>query len=195
MNRIVIIALLLIVTAVPVAAQSKSESFSTRYDFDFDAYTHETTYEFEIPPYTRDRSIQNVLASEVIVDLYWNTPRVWLVQGRIECWSDTSADWIFYADTLSDHHFMNLRTAVFSDECRLHLIFLNDPSDRYRNSSQRAALRVNVSSTTGGNLRLTKTRNPLGIAGAEGYANVSQSDRQVLRERIAAARAAAITNQ
>lgn len=189
MNRTILV-LLLIVVAVPAAAQSRSESFSTRYDSGLDAYTWEATYEFEIPPYTRDRSIQNVLASEVIVDLYWNTSRVWLLQARIECWSESSGSWLLYADRVSDHHFMNLRTAVFSDECRLRLLFVNSVDDRYQNSSQRAAVRVNVSSTTGGNLRLTKTRNPLGIGSAEGYANVSQSDRKVLRDRIGALKAA-----
>jgi len=52
---------------------------------------------------------------------------------------------------------------------------------------QRASLRVNVSSTTGGHLNLTKTRNPLGTLGADGNASVSRANQQVLRDRIAAA--------
>lgn len=189
MSRI-IIASLLILTALPAAAQSRSETFSTRYDSEFDGYMYEATYEFSIPPYTRDSSIQNALASEVLVDLYWNTTRVWLVEARIECWNDTSGRRTLYADRVATDYFMNLRTTVFSDECRLRLVYLNHPSDRYRNSSQRASMRLKVSSTTGGNLRLTKTRNPLSFTGAPAYTSAPQSDRQALRERMAALQAA-----
>ena len=189
MNRI-IIALLLILAALPAAAQSKSESFSTRYNSDWDAYGYETTYEFEIPPHTNDRSIQNVLSSEIIVDLYWNTRRVWVIWATVECRSESGNRWTTYAETTSDHHFVSVRTAVFTDECRVRLAFLNHPGDAYKNSSQRASLRINVSSTTGGHLRLTKTHNPLGVTGAQGHASVSRTNQQVLRDRIEAREAA-----
>ena len=186
-NIAIVVLLSLVLLASSAAAQSRSESFSTRYDSSFDAYAYRTTYEFEVPPFTRDRTIQNILPSEVLIDLYWNTARIWLVVSAVECWSDSSGDWILYADTVAYSHFMGLRTTVFTDECRVRLVFLNSSDDRYVNSSQRGASRINVSSTTGGNLRLTKTRSSLG---EEDYTSISLPGNHVIRNRIAAYKAA-----
>ena len=186
-NVAIVVLLGIVLLASSAAAQSRSESFSTRYDSSLDAFAYRTTYEFEVPPFTRDRTIQNILPSEVLIDLYWNTARVWLVASAVECWSDSSGDWVTYADTVAYSHFMSQRTTVFADECRVRLLFLNSSNDRYVNSSQRAALRINVSSTTGGNLRLTKTRSSLG---EEDYTSISLPGNQLIRNRIAAYKAA-----
>ena len=177
---------LVLAVAAPAAAQSKVESFTTKYDSDLGFYIHETIYEFSLPPYYDESSVQSVNNTEVRVDLYWNTSRVWLIDGTIECWSENAGRWLPYAMTISTHYITTMRTAVFSDSCRVWLAFANDGDDRYVNSSQKAAVRINVSSTSGGWMRLTKS-SPRQFAGEFAASGLQRVGRQVLLDRIAAA--------
>ena len=184
--RLLAALVLVLAVAASAAAQSKVESFTTSYDSDLGFYIHETIYEFSLPPYYDDSSVQSVNNTEVRVDLYWNTSRVWLIDGTIECWSENADRWLPYAMTISTHYITTMRTAVFSDSCRVWLAFVNDNDDRYVDSPQKAAVRINVSSTSGGWMRLTKS-SPRQLAGEFAASGLQRVGRQVLLDRIAAA--------
>ena len=172
MNRI-LIALLLILVAVPAAAQSRTESFTTRYSSQYDAYTHETAYEFEVQR-MGSNSYQVASAPELIVDIYYNTRRVWLLDGAIQCES-SGGSWTTWASLSSDTHMATIRSTVYpaTDQCRIKMVFFNRDSDT---GAQRATLRVNVASTTGGFMRLSKVPSWQLFSGGEGSSALTSTE-------------------
>lgn len=93
-------------------------------------------------------------APELLVDIYYNTRRVWLLDGTIQCES-SDGDWLTWARLTSHTHMATIRSTVFpaTDQCRVKMLFFNSVPDA---AGQRASVRVNVASTTGGFMRLSK---------------------------------------
>lgn len=152
--RLLAALVLILAAAAPAAAQSKVESFRTTYDSFFDAYMHETVYEFTVPEITGAERLQVANPPEVLVDVYWNSLRVWLINGALECLNFDQTDWIPWGTVTSYNYITSVRATVIAETCRMRLVFFN--TARYSNASQKAAVRLNVSSTTGGWMRLTK---------------------------------------
>lgn len=186
MYRFCSFAMLLLALAAPAAAQSKSESFTTRYSSQYDAYTYETGYEFELPD-IGSNSYQVKSSRDLIVDIYYNTRRVLLIDAAIQCEEAPDGDWITWARLSSHTHMATLRSTVFAptDQCRVTMLFLNsDPDAR----GQRAAVRVNVASTTGGFMRLTKVPSWRLLTGGEGTSALPSSTDTIEKLRAAANR-------
>ena len=188
MIRSLALVVIVLLMAVPAMAQSKSESFATKFDANFDGYVHFTAYEFTLPTAGVAGALQ-----DAIVDVYYNTRRVWLVEMSVNCRNDADTRWIEWAATTADNHIASLRTGLAGGagtRCQTVLAFANNPSERYVNSPQKAALRLNVS--VAGLERLVKT-NPLDTLAAGAWANVdvqfseASTPSMRIRERIAAA--------
>ena len=151
---------------------SKVERFMTAYDADLDLYTHTTAYEFRVVG-TR------APVEEAQVSLYWNTKRVFLGDAQVQCRNTQNAQWFTWGFVISYDYVATLTTAIPSNvSCRVRLFFINDWRDQYRTSSQTAAVRINVR-TTDGLATLTKSAV---------VAQLSDADRQSLRNRVAAMR-------
>ena len=147
------LTLLTILTALlcvaPAHAQSKVERFTTAYDADLEFYAHTTAYEFRVAG--------TYAPEEAHVVLYWNTKRVYLASAQVQCRNSSNTDWLNWGAVVALDYFATLNTAIPANvSCRVWLVFINDWSDRYRTSSQTAAVRINVR-TTGGLATLTKS--------------------------------------
>ena len=186
MIRVLTVVVTVLLVAVPVAAQTKVESFTTEYNASFGGYLHVTAYEFTLPTPSVARVLQ-----EVLVDIYYNTRRVLLIDGAVQCRNTEDTDWLEWAATTADYYMASLRTGVSGGSgrrCQVVLAFTNNVSASYSNSPQSAAVRLNVSRP--GIQQLTK-RNPLdslaGGAAGSFYAPLSDAYLQRLRARLEAA--------
>ena len=150
--RLLAVVALIISLAVPVAAQSRVEQFTTAWDSDLSAYIHYTYYTFESP--SMDDQLDS--SPQVLVDIYWTTLRVILLAAAVECWNEESQEWLTWGHAASTRHMASIRTEVPDGvTCSADLLFVNNPDERWWSSAQSGAVRLNVSATPGGWMSVT----------------------------------------
>lgn len=156
MHRITVVLACLLV-ASSAHAQSKVERFTTTYDSAAEAYTHHTAYEFYLPDTYGSDEYQVATEPEIIADIYWNTRRVWIYEGGVACRNAQDTEWIVWSVFAAKNYMTQHRTWIPPERrCIFGLGFSNSPDERYVNSAQKGAVRINVSVTSGGFMRLQK---------------------------------------
>lgn len=188
--RYTLLVLLLLSLAVPAAAQSTRETFTTAYNSALNVFLHETVYEFDIIDVEDASSQQAYAPTELLIDVYYNTKRIFLANLLLQCLSVSDGEtWYTIGYTNSFNYMASMRSTAFAERCRIRYVFINFGDERYRDNPQRGSVRLNVSSTTGGWMRLTK---------ADGLImETPDSDSMAanLREGIAVAQAAQAAEQ